>query len=210
MSGLTVVKVGGSLCAEPARLRTLLGALADGVHGPCVIVPGGGAFADAVRAAQAREGFDDTEAHRRALDAMGRMADVFCGLEPRLVRTTDLPSELPSLPRRRGRESVGGDGEHEMPTPFWDPVSLRAGHPDIPETWDVTSDSLALWLARRTDAARCILVKSADAPMGADPHALARIGLVDAAFPRFAAGFSGRIVIRGPNGETPVRARDAA
>ncbi len=69
-----VVKVGGSLLADVPRLRDLLAALADGTQGACAIVPGGGPDADAVRAAQAAEGFSDAEAHRRALDAMGRTA----------------------------------------------------------------------------------------------------------------------------------------
>jgi aspartokinase-like uncharacterized kinase len=51
-----VVKVGGSLEADPHRRRALLTALADGVLGRCIVVPGGGTFAGAVRAAQAREG----------------------------------------------------------------------------------------------------------------------------------------------------------
>ena len=55
----TVVKVGGSLCADPARLRALLASLAEGAFGACLVVPGGGEYADAVRAAQRRDGFDD-------------------------------------------------------------------------------------------------------------------------------------------------------
>ena len=64
----TVVKIGGSLEADPHRRRALLEAIGDGAHGPCIVVPGGGAFADAVRAAQARERFGDAEAHRAEAD----------------------------------------------------------------------------------------------------------------------------------------------
>ena len=194
MSVHTVVKVGGSLQADPARLQALLAALADGAFGPCLVVPGGGAFADAVRLDQARLDFDDAEAHRRALDAMSRMAGYFHAIEPRL-----LPFPLP---RKGGRESAV--------SAIWDPIALRAGHPDIPESWDVTSDSLALWAATRIEAARCILVKSADAPAGADACDLARIGLVDAAFPAFAGRYCGAVSILGPAGARPVHARAAA
>ena len=228
MSVRTVVKVGGSLCADPARLRALLAALAEGAFGPCLVVPGGGAHADAVRAAQRRDGFDDDEAHRRALDAMSRMAGDFHAIEPRLfpsplcgggwplreqgsgegsaaseeVAPLSPPAAQGTLPRRGGRESVV--------SAIWDPVALRAGHPDIPESWDVTSDSLALWAATQVRAARCILVKSRDAPAGADARALARIGLVDAAFPAFAARYGGAIAILGPAGERAVHLRAAA
>ncbi|WP_375454375.1 uridylate kinase [uncultured Methylobacterium sp.] len=203
MSPLSVVKVGGSLCADPGRLAGLLAALAEGVHGRCVIVPGGGAFADAVRTAQAREGFDDAVAHRLALDAMARMAASFREIEPRLVRCAAL-----SLPRRGGRESAGGVLENEALV--WDPTPLKAGHPDIPETWDVTSDSLALWLAAAVGAGRCVLVKSTDAPSGRSPAELARLGLVDAAFPAFAAAYAGAIEVWGPDGAVRLAHRIAA
>jgi aspartokinase-like uncharacterized kinase len=137
-----VVKVGGSLEADPHRRRALLTALADGLLGRCIVVPGGGTFAGAVRAAQAREGFSDAEAHRRALDAMSEAAGIFRGIEPRLMQSLEPWTEAaPALVR------------------VWNPRRLRAGHPDIPETWDVTSDSLALWLAAQVQAERCVLVK---------------------------------------------------
>ena len=188
-----VIKIGGSLEADPHRRRAVLHALADGVHGPCIIVPGGGTFAGAVRAAQVREGFSDAEAHRRALDAMSDAAGIFRGIEPRLIQTFEPWAEPANVTAR-----------------VWNPRRLRNGHPDISETWDVTSDSLALWLATRTGAHRCMLVKSADAPAAQDVVALAASGLVDAAFPAFAAQYRGRIEIWGPAGTVVVAARDAA
>ncbi|MDP4026199.1 uridylate kinase [Methylobacterium sp. NEAU 140] len=196
-----VVKIGGSLAADPDRLRALLTALADGAHGPCVIVPGGGAFADAVRAAQVAEGFSDAEAHRRALDAMGRMADLFCGLEPRLTVTVAPRADASRPPAEGGGSAAAA---------VWDPVLLRPGHPDIAESWAVTSDSLAVWLAARIGARTCVLVKSTDAAPGLDPAGLARAGLVDAAFPAFAARFAGDIAVWGPGGPVPVVRRAAA
>ncbi|MBE7246709.1 MAG: uridylate kinase [Actinomycetospora chiangmaiensis] len=188
-----IVKVGGSLEADPHRRRDLLARLADGAHGRCIVVPGGGTFAGAVRAAQAREGFSDTEAHRRALDAMSDAAGIFRGIEPRLVQTFEPWSEVASATAR-----------------VWNPRRLRAGHPDIPETWDVTSDSLALWLAARMGAECCVLVKSRDAAPAQDAAALAQDGLVDAAFPAFASRYNGRMEIWGPAGPVAVTARVAA
>jgi aspartokinase-like uncharacterized kinase len=188
-----VIKIGGSLEADPHRRRALLVAIADGAHGRCVVVPGGGGFADAVRAAQDRDGFGDAEAHRRALDAMGRAAGIFRGIEPRLVHSLEPWVESPGARAR-----------------VWNPSILRAGHPEIPETWDVTSDSLALWLAAQLRAERCVLVKSRDAGAGHDPDALARLGVVDAAFPAFAARFRGQIEIWGPTAKNGVETRATA
>jgi len=188
-----VVKVGGSLEADPHRRRALLIALADGVLGRCIVVPGGGTFASAVRAAQVREGFSDAEAHRRALDAMSDAAGIFRGIEPRLVQSLEPWTEAAPARAR-----------------VWNPRRLRAGHPDIPETWDVTSDSLALWLAAQVQAERCVLIKSVDAPGHHDAAALARVGLVDAAFPDFAARYGGPIEIWGPTDKVTVALRNAA
>ncbi|SDA18689.1 Uncharacterized kinase [Methylobacterium sp. UNC378MF] len=188
-----VIKIGGSLEADPHRRRALLTAIAEGAHGRCIVVPGGGAFADSVRTAQAQERFGDAEAHRRALDAMSEAAGIFRGIEPRLVQSLEPWAEIASARIR-----------------IWNPRRLRAGHPDIPETWDVTSDSLALWLAAQVRAECCVLVKSVDAPPGRSAAALAEDGLVDAAFPRFAAGFGGVIEIWGPNGRVAVETRATA
>ncbi len=186
--GLTVVKVGGSLVADRDRLRRILASLADGEDGPVAIVPGGGALADAVRTTQGALGFSDPLAHRLALDAMAGMARIFAALEPRLVVTQEPGACL----------AAGA-------VPVWDPSPLAAGHPDIPESWEVTSDSLALWLATGLGAARCLLVKSVDPAPGGALADLARAGLVDAAFPSFATLFAGAIVLRGPGGDRTCR-----
>src|SRR2546426_804978 len=70
--GPTVVKLGGSFAFSP-YLRDWIAAIA-GCAGRTVVVPGGGPFADVVRAGQARMGFDDLAAHgtMRAADLAGR------------------------------------------------------------------------------------------------------------------------------------------
>jgi 5-(aminomethyl)-3-furanmethanol phosphate kinase len=53
--------------------------------------------------------------------------------------------------------------------------------PEISTTWDITSDSLAAWLAKTIHAERLILVKSCN--VNAESVAeLARQGIVDAGF----------------------------
>jgi dihydroneopterin aldolase len=60
------------------------------------------------------------------------------------------------------------------------------GAKDIPWSWDVTSDSLAAWLAGRIGAKRVLLVKHVD-PSAELVRAkdLVAQGIVDPAFPRF-------------------------
>lgn len=179
-SALTVVKLGGSLI-DAAELRSCLGAVAERLR-PCLVVPGGGPFADAVRAAQARLGVDDLAAHRMAILAMQQYGLLLQALEPRL-RLVERAAEIAAL-------------VHERAAGVWLPWAMAGRDGSIPASWDVTSDSLALILATRLGAARLLLVKAAAVPGAAPSLAeLARAGLVDAAFPGLRAAFPGEVRI---------------
>jgi aspartokinase-like uncharacterized kinase len=168
-----VVKLGGSVVRSP-ELEPWLDALASAPC-PVVVVPGGGALAQEVRACQQRLGFGDRAAHRMALLAMDQLAWAVSGLRPGF-EVGDTEQAL-RLSLAQGRVAV------------WAPYTLVANRRDIPESWTVTSDSLALWLAARLSAARCYLIKSIlrkEVQAGAEQLAaeqLARDGVVDTAFP---------------------------
>src|SRR6185295_12503417 len=83
-----IVKIGGSL-AHDARLPPWLEMVAELGGGRVLVVPGGAAFADAVRAAQSHWKFDDLTAHNMAVLAMAQTAHLFHALEPRLVMVSD-------------------------------------------------------------------------------------------------------------------------
>jgi len=165
-----VVKLGGSLAGSDT-LPFWLDALADA---SVVIVPGGGPFADQVRSAQQRWPFGDRAAHAMALLAMAQYGLMLSGLCPKL----EVASNVESLPATvaSGRSVV------------WLPDLSLANDASIPASWEVTSDSLAAWLAGRLNALNLLLVKSA--AISSDDNScrgLAARGLVDAAFERFGA-----------------------
>jgi aspartokinase-like uncharacterized kinase len=169
ISGL-VVKLGGSLLDSP-RLRDWLDALAA-CRGAAVVVAGGGPFADAVREAQRRRPFADSAAHRMAILGMEQFAFMLAALQPALQPAAS-PAEIAAL-RRAGQ------------TPVWLPGRMTFGAADIPESWDVTSDSLAVWLAGALGIGRVLLVKSARLPAeAADATALAEAGIIDPLMPAF-------------------------
>ena len=192
-----MVKLGGSLMASPV-LRDWLDVLAAST-GAVVVVPGGGPFADAVRAAQAALAFDDGVAHRLALLAMEQYGLMLAGIEPALRPA----ASRRAIARLRAAGSV----------PVWMPTRMALGSPDIAESWDVTSDSLAAWLARVLGAARLVLVKSAAPPPGRAAAAdLVASGLVDAALPGFLARAGCPCWCIGPDGAAALAAalRDGA
>ncbi|HLJ19673.1 MAG TPA: hypothetical protein VKU84_05720 [Stellaceae bacterium] len=171
-TGTIVVKLGGSL-AKAQTVRGWLAALERG-KGRAIVVPGGGAFADAVREHQGWLRFSDRAAHRMAILAMEQYAIALADVCPVM---TACASEI-EIRDALARGSI----------PVWLPAEMALSDRDIPESWEVTSDSLAAWLVRKVGAERLVLVKSTDAPRPLDLSALARLGLVDRLFPQFLAG----------------------
>src|SRR5882672_3872269 len=168
MRDLTVIKLGGSHAFAP-HLADWIAAIA--LHaGRIVVVPGGGPFADAVRAAQPKMGFDEGAAHRMALLAMEQYGCALASLNPRLA-----------LAESRAEIDRAFEAGH---VPIWLPTRMALAATEIPWSWDVTSDSLAAWLAGTLQAARLLLVKQVAAGAVGVQDLVAR-GLLDPAFPRF-------------------------
>ena len=181
-----VIKLGGSLAEADTVASWLSTVLAHGA-GRAVIVPGGGYFANAVRAAQGRHRFSDQAAHRMAILAMEQYARLLLDIAPALVPGASLGALHAAL----ADDKVA----------LWLPSAMLESECEIAQSWSVTSDSLAAWLARRLEAERLVLVKSAPVPENADPASLAELGLVDLAFPDYAAAARCPIACCGP-GET--------
>jgi aspartokinase-like uncharacterized kinase len=138
---LTVVKVGGGLgdSALPG-LCTALGEL--GERHPLLVVPGGAGFADAVRDADRHFRLRAATSHRMAILGMEQFGWLLSDLIPGAVRCAGLPRVC------AGRATV----------------LLPAALPldQLPAAWEVTSDSIAAWVAGQIGAGRLVLVKAVD------------------------------------------------
>ena len=141
---LTVVKVGGGLAREAGdgALRELCTQIAElGARHPLLVVPGGAQFADTVREHDRRFGLRPQAAHRMAILAMDQFGWALADLIPGAARCVDLG------PQRDGVVSV------------LLPAALLAERDPLPESWDVTSDSIAAWVAGAAGAERLVLLK---------------------------------------------------
>ena len=179
MKPLVVIKLGGAQ-ARGGRLGEWLDAIS--VHaGRLVVVPGGGPFADVVRATQKQIGFDDVAAHEMAMIAMSQFGRALASLRPGFELADSEAALRDAL--RRGR------------TPIWSPerMALAAG---LKASWDLTSDSLAVWLAGWLEAERLILVKHG-APGSAAKLVLG--GVVDPLFPAYLAKTGVRAFLASPD-----------
>lgn len=137
-----VVKVGGGLLRDEGldglrRACTEVNELAR--RRPVLVVPGGGPFADAVRAVDAQVGLTDAAAHALALRAMDQLGVLLAALLPASEPLTELVA-----PRSIGLLVA---------------APAFGGRPGIPESWTVTSDSLAVLAAAAIGAEEAVLLK---------------------------------------------------
>lgn len=178
------MKLGGSHATGP-HLKDWLTAIAAEA-GAIAIVPGGGAFADAVRSAQASMGFDDPAAHAMALMAMAQFGRALQSLNPALRLAASRAAILRALK----------DGK----VPVWSPEAM-ARAAALPETWDLTSDSLSAWLAGALGAGSLVLVKHGRFEgLVLDAHDLATRGTVDPLFPHYLKASGARAWLAPPTG----------
>ena len=176
------MKLGGSHAGGP-HLKDWLAAIAAKA-GSIAIVPGGGPFADAVRTAQAGIGYDDRAAHAMALMAMAQFGSALESLNPALRLAASRSAILRALKERK--------------VPVWSPERM-ARAAALPETWELTSDSLAAWLAGGLGASRLVLVKhSRFEATTVDADELVARGVVDPLFPRYLGESGARAWLAAP------------
>jgi 5-(aminomethyl)-3-furanmethanol phosphate kinase len=183
-----VVKIGGGLLQADGLAglrRACAEAMALSRRRPVLVVPGGGPFADAVRAVDAQVSLGDDLAHALALQAMDQLGAM---LEP-LLGACAVAEELappPGLALLRAAPAFGARRE-------------------IPRSWAVTSDSLAVFAAAAAGASEAILLKpvSPEIPVltAAELEALQAQGgaqFVDAYLPRVVRDTEVAVTVRRP------------
>jgi (4-(4-[2-(gamma-L-glutamylamino)ethyl]phenoxymethyl)furan-2-yl)methanamine synthase len=142
----TVVKLGGGVLPHAEHFAAALAAIADAAREhPLLVVPGGGPFAGAVRDADRRHRLSDDAAHWMAVLAMDQYAHL---VSERLAGAV-LVEEPGGI-----AAALGGGRVPVLAPSRW----LRAADP-LPHAWDVTSDSLAAWIAGVVGARRLVLIK---------------------------------------------------
>jgi 5-(aminomethyl)-3-furanmethanol phosphate kinase len=151
---VVVVKIGGGLTWVPQALdRVCLAVGQASREWPIVVVPGGGPFAESVREFDRRVGVSPDAAHWMAILAMDQYAHVLATRIPDAVLVEE-PGCI--------REALRPAGAVVLAPSRW----MRSADV-LPHTWQVTSDSIAAFVAGALDARRLILIKPDSS--GSDP-----------------------------------------
>jgi 5-(aminomethyl)-3-furanmethanol phosphate kinase len=146
---LVVVKLGGGLSRTAGALNHVAAALAEaGRTYRILVVPGGGPFADAVRAFETGGDLSPDAAHWMAILAMDQYAHV---LAERIEGAT-LVEEPGAI-----AGAVGSAGVAVLAPYRW----MRAAAV-LPHGWEAGSDSVAAFVAGALDAERLVLIKPVD------------------------------------------------
>lgn len=165
-----VVKVGGSLLDHPGLAAGLRAFERNLCSRRTLLVVGGGPVADAVRDFDRIHRLGAERSHWLALSALRVTGELARGWYPDAVWVAD-PAETPA-------------GVHVL-----DALEFCRLRPEIPHTWDVTSDAIAAFAARAAGG-RLVLLKSVAIPAGTPWAEAAARGWVDAHFPVAAAGLA--------------------
>ena len=144
---LTIVKLGGSLMGSPELSLWLNSLETASKQENIVIVPGGGKFADSIRNKQKQYHFSDVAAHKMAMLAMCQYAFFLKDMNDKLFFV-------------ESENEISANLGKKLPL-LWMPYSLIKGeNTELEASWNVTSDSIAAWLAQKLEADKLILVKS--------------------------------------------------
>lgn len=174
---MLIIKLGGSLI-DSEYLSSWLDQLTRLKTQKICIVPGGGPFADLVREVDHKYRLNHHNAHAMAILAMQQYALVLSNTNPSYICVSNIESLLNKQ-----------EGLY-----IWLPYDSVMQKCTLPHSWEVTSDSLAVWLACQCEAEHLCLVKSHDVDEGfyqPEIHA----SLVDKFFPQIMQDYRGEISI---------------
>ena len=152
----TVVKVGGSLALYPEKLRALCAKLSEiSTKHKLIVVPGGGEFADLVRDLDKRFNLSNEASHRMAILGMDQYGFLLSDLMPCSCVVNQLENVQKVLDLGK--------------LPVFLSSNLLLSEDPLQNSWDVTSDSIAVYIAGQLNISKVLLVTDVDGVYTCDP-----------------------------------------
>jgi 5-(aminomethyl)-3-furanmethanol phosphate kinase len=163
---IAVLKIGGSLALHPQKLKTLCTKLSEASkNNAIVVVPGGGEFADTVRKLDKRFHLSAETSHRMAILGMDQYGLLLSNLTP-ISRAIDEFERV---------QEVLDSSE----LPIFLPSKFFSAEDPLDNSWDVTSDSIAAFIASHIKANKVVLVTDVDGVYASDPKTHPNAKLID-------------------------------
>jgi aspartokinase-like uncharacterized kinase len=161
-----VIKVGGSLAETPEVLLDVCNKLSELAEKYAIaVVPGGGRFADVVRDFDQRFSLLPEVSHRMAILGMDQFGLFLSAITPGSIAACKLED----------LEKISAEGK----VPVFLPFDFMLEEDPLENSWDVTSDSIAAYVAKRVDSAKLMLVTDVDGVFTEDPKENADAALME-------------------------------
>lgn len=160
----TVVKVGGSLASYPDKLKALCLKLNDFSQKKILIVPGGGEFADKVREADNRFNLSHQTSHRMAILGM----DQYGLLLSNLMQNSCVVYQLEDVAKVWRSDRL----------PIFLPSQFLLKDDFLENSWDVTSDTITVYISSQLHINRAVLVTDVDGIFAEDPKKVSSARLI--------------------------------
>ncbi len=174
-----IIKLGGSLLAEGREIMRFLSDYAEKKAVFFIIIPGGGPFVEVIRELSERRTISEDAAHWMAVLAMHQYGFFLADGEP-------------AIPLVERMEELSNAGHLCIVLPY----KILKADDSLPHTWDVTSDTIAAFIADKLGEKRFIKVTDVDGILDEDGSLIKQIHAkeliekedkrcIDAELPRF-------------------------
>jgi aspartokinase-like uncharacterized kinase len=150
-----ILKIGGSLAADPERLKKLCQVVSElaKTH-KLAVVPGGAEFADTVRKFDKKFGLSKGAAHKMAILAMDQYGLLLSDITPDSYISYKLQQIIKP---QKGK------------LPFFLPSQFMFHDDSLEKSWDVTSDTISAYIAGKLGAEKLVIVTDVDGIFLEDP-----------------------------------------
>ena len=144
-----VIKIGGSLVEHIEKFKELIAKLEEYFQvKKFALITGGGELADVVRKYYQEYSLSETTAHWMAITTQNMLAKIVNAL---IKRKSVLINHLTQI-----------DNLLSTQIPIIEPLNILKKNDDLPHSWDVTGDAIAIYVAKKINAKNVILLKDVD------------------------------------------------
>ncbi|MFW9820747.1 MAG: hypothetical protein ACFFE5_14150 [Candidatus Thorarchaeota archaeon] len=160
---IAVFKIGGKILDDFENLKSTITQLNhlydDNILDRIILIPGGGSFANFIREIYSELKFTEEIAHWMGIISMN-----YNGLE--------LNKKFPNLPTVENFETLK---EKEKLFCIFLPYEFLKENDKLPHSWDVTSDSISLFITRELGLNECFLIKDVDGVLDSENKVIKEI-----------------------------------
>ena len=143
-----IVKIGGSLVEHIEKFKDLIEKLKEYFQvKPFALITGGGELADIIRKYYQEYELPETTAHWMAITTQNMLATVV----NKMIKRSVLINHLTQI-----------DNLLATQIPVIEPLNILKKNDELPHSWDVTGDAIAIYIAKKINAKEVILIKDVD------------------------------------------------